>query len=522
MEGSKLGTRDRDLMSSSSLALIVKSIAELGGPIIEASDIEWAIEIPAGQSLIKWLADLHVAPESDDVSTRTLEQDLGAALRAIALESDEIKIHASQRIAKTIASLEAAIEREDSAIARFQERLSELSVLADIALSSGTQSAISLLDTLAHPTEDTPLQNPEDQSTHPSLASPTRSLTRLADLRAALTEQHTTRVSQLAPSAPKDLLDDAASLSRRFNALLRPGSDEKLKEAAYAVELRRIYESLGQDGASLDLILKEDADPHIDTDKVGGDEGDSDHLNVNVKELLEQAWMLDQAAALEAECAAHDAAIQAHKDTLLPELEALHTSLSERERAIRAAEAWVGAFGIQVEGISSDVADPDLGRSPAQTTDTDESNDAELEQEVKRLLSEHHHKHSGGDDAPLLLLERADMVAELCRIREALKENEKGDGWRDVVLLRENLGSLDASHHSLLDVMYGRNEVQTNATPPFGRSQDVKRLEQRAREAVTLLEAGVGKGEELEKILDGKRTQRKLGEFVHRWTEEKR
>ncbi|KAG5644814.1 hypothetical protein DXG03_007636 [Asterophora parasitica] len=105
-------------------------------------------------------------------------------------------------------------------------------------------------------------------------------------------------------------------------------------------------------------------------------------------------------------------------------------------------------------------------------------------QGVKRLLLDHHHKHRGGNDAQLLLLEGAGLVAELRRIREALEHTEKRDGWRDVALFEENIVSLDTSRPSLLEVLYGGNKVRTNATPHFGCSEDVKRLEQRAREAV--------------------------------------
>ncbi|KAF5375516.1 hypothetical protein D9615_009162 [Tricholomella constricta] len=551
-------------MSPSTLALIARAVPELGGPTIEISDIEWASHIPASQTLLQWLVDQCVAPEldtHDEPTDRFLEQELGAALRAVALERDEMKIldyadasiagdhvpdtihapqayappshlrkyathldaearlldsesamlrsrlrqtkQASQRTAKTISSLQAAIEREDLAIARIQERLAELSVLADTTLSSGAQSAVALIDKLAPPLET---EQPPDQSTsqnpHPSLVSPTLSLTRLANLRATLTEQHISRVSQLAPSAPKELLDDAASLSRKLDDLLCPGGREtregKMREAAYTIELRRIYEALSSDETC--LALEENADE-------GGEE-------LSVQKLLEHAWALDQAAALDAERAVLDTTLKAHKETLLPELQTLHASLSERERAMRAAEAWVGTFVMEVEGVG--ITEFDTAGGVAAEPEPGRVDGMELEQ-LKSLLLEHHRKHRGVDDEPLVLLDKSDILAELQRIRKAMEEEGTGDGWREVVLLREKLGSLDASQHPLLDVLYGTSAVQTNASPPFGRSESVEQVERRAREAVRKLEAGVGQGEELEKILDGKRTQRKLGEFVQRW-----
>ncbi|GLB37860.1 hypothetical protein LshimejAT787_0409110 [Lyophyllum shimeji] len=553
--------------------IIAKAVPELGGPVFEPADIEWASHIPTGHELVQWLVDQCVAsesgPESGFVGSEGFEVDLGAALRAIALEDEELQIlkyaestrvdddgdmhgihapltyappshlrkhatfldtetrlldtetaalksrlrqtkHASQRAAQTISSLEAAIEREDAVIAHVQERLAELSVLADSTISSGSNSALVLIDTLAPPQPQSQEIMNSARSMDPaprfSLACPTQTLTRLASLRAALRERHASRTAQLTLQSPKQLLDDAADLSCSLEALVHNpvgNGAKRLREAAFALQLRRIYEALGNAGTIPAVNPDEDVDVNAE--------------DVNVKASLDKAWALDQFRMIDAEFMLLDFTIQVHNDTLLPGLRALHAQLSARERAVRAAEAWVGAFGIEVEGIGEARRTADTaGNGNVDQAAVDTEPQQEFEQQLKDLLLQYHKEHAAPDAAPLVLLNNADVLDELRRIRKAADEGD-GDGWKDVARLRESLGSLNATHHPLLDVLYSTRTVQTNASPPFGLPAGTEELEQRTQEAVLRLETGVGRGDELEKILDGKRTQRKLGDFIDRW-----
>ncbi|KAF8058767.1 hypothetical protein FPV67DRAFT_1785806 [Lyophyllum atratum] len=551
-------------MALTPTAIVTKAVLELGGPSIEPGDIEWTSQVPAGRNIVQWLVEQCIALESDDedglATTQLPDIDLGAALRAIALEDEEIHLlkhaesiladdndqdlntihaplayappsrlrkhathldaetrlleaesatlksrlrqtkQASQRVSQTISSLEAAIKREDAAIAHMQERLAELSILADTMLSSGTDTALSLLDTLAAPPQTEQSKPPDDTpdgTSHASLISPTQSLTHLANFRSALTEQHTSRLAQLTPKVPEGLLDDAADLSSSFEALMKDGG--RLKEAAYAIELRQMHEALGRAGSITDLSLE--------------DGGDADQEDLDVKAGLEKAWALDQAAILDMECVVLDSTVKAHDEALLPALTALHTKLSGHEKAVRAAEAWVGTFVIEVEGVGGAGGDADAVHMEKAALGADD--DVEFERELKDLLLQHHRRHHTDEDAPLVLLDRSDILDELRRIRMLEDDGAKSDVLSEVTQLREKLGSLSATHQPLLSLLYGTRDVQTNVSPPFGRSEAIKQLEQRAQEAVARLEAGVGRGEELQKTLDGKRTQRKFGEFIH-------
>lgn len=60
-------------------------ISALGGPSIQAEDIEWAIDLPAGKRLVDWIAAQLLDYETDD--GRETHQ---AALGNIALEAEEV------------------------------------------------------------------------------------------------------------------------------------------------------------------------------------------------------------------------------------------------------------------------------------------------------------------------------------------------------------------------------------------------------------------------------------------------
>ena len=60
-------------------------ISALGGPSIQAEDIEWAIDLPAGKRLVDWIAAQLLDDEIDDG-----DGACQAALRNIALEVGEV------------------------------------------------------------------------------------------------------------------------------------------------------------------------------------------------------------------------------------------------------------------------------------------------------------------------------------------------------------------------------------------------------------------------------------------------
>lgn len=89
---------------------LVKTISLLGGPLLESNDIDWATDLPAGNTFFGWLADqLHdlspnlelqnvTSGNVDDVEDdgKTLETRMYAALREMALEKDEVLVFVSE------------------------------------------------------------------------------------------------------------------------------------------------------------------------------------------------------------------------------------------------------------------------------------------------------------------------------------------------------------------------------------------------------------------------------------------
>ncbi|KAJ6631448.1 hypothetical protein B0H10DRAFT_1978800 [Mycena sp. CBHHK59/15] len=66
-------------------------VSLLGGPKINAEDIEWAADIPAGQRLLEWLAAQVSTGEVDDDGSDA-SYKVRAALTGVALEGEELQM----------------------------------------------------------------------------------------------------------------------------------------------------------------------------------------------------------------------------------------------------------------------------------------------------------------------------------------------------------------------------------------------------------------------------------------------
>ncbi|KNZ75776.1 hypothetical protein J132_01621 [Termitomyces sp. J132] len=541
---------------ASPLTILTRAAVELGGPCIDVQDIEWALSVPAGSKLIHWLLEQCVVP--NDVENSESPKEIGAALRSIALEHDESQVYATdflkhsareadicvgdhsihapsmydppshlrkhagfidkdahllevqntvlksriklikratQTAQSTISSLQATIQQQDAAIRRAQEQLTELSILADSTLASGADIALTLLDTLSLSEESTH-KDKESPIVHLPLHKLTHSLTNLANFRTSLVENYQSDLAYLPSQPQKELLEESGDLLQALDALSR---DERLEESAYALELRRLYEAIDGEENIYDFLLKQDID-------------DAEQP-LSIQSLIEKAWTSDHAARLDAEYAILTSAINAHETTLLPALTNLHAELSVREQSVCSAEALIGTFGIEVEGIS-DLEGTTTHDTP-QNDISDPFDDDSLAQRLKGLLSQDPFSRKSGT----AIMEKPDILTELRRLRESTDATiGVNDAWGEVRQVKEKLSFLDVTHHRLLSTLYGADGVQTNTSVPFARAMTIGNLEQRAQEAVTGLEVGVHQGEEFYDLLASKRTQRKLGEFIDRKT----
>jgi hypothetical protein len=79
-------------MNKSSSTKLTELVSTLGGPGIADTDIEWALDLPAGKKLVEWLA-AQLCDEEGDIDKTIFgdgETKYGSSLRAIALEAGEI------------------------------------------------------------------------------------------------------------------------------------------------------------------------------------------------------------------------------------------------------------------------------------------------------------------------------------------------------------------------------------------------------------------------------------------------
>ncbi|KAG6828849.1 hypothetical protein H0H92_006608 [Tricholoma furcatifolium] len=534
---------------ASTLSRFTQAAAALGGPSVNINEIEWATHIPAGASLLQWLVDQCVGPEGEEIGDE-ISAEMDAALRAIALEKEETQIlnnnsvkdqldatnhdtihapttyetpselrnkstyidketalleaenvalerrvkqtkRATQNAQRTITSLQATIEHQDAVINSAQERLSELSILADTTLASGAHAASSLLDALAVPQKDkTTPEKGEPSTLHPILQSATRTLQDLASHRTSLVENHVSLLSQIPQPPSKELLKGSAQLIQTLNSLTR---DKKLEESVYACELQRLYDALDN---------KDELD-----DNVALEEDDDKEYPFDAKVLIENAWARDQASRLDAEHSILNHTIDQYKTTLLPALNSLHAQLSSRDQAMRSAEALVGAFGIEVEELLSP-DDECIVASESGLAAKSDMEDQDFEQRLRLLLLNY--------DGQTIVDRRA-ILEKLGHLRAALSEH---DGFKDacdeVQFIKEKISLMNDAHRDFLNALYGSDGVQMNTTPPFRTASAVTDLEQRAQEATAKLEKAVHLGEDLSTLLGSKKSRRNLDEFIRR------
>ncbi|KAG6842811.1 hypothetical protein H0H87_010284, partial [Tephrocybe sp. NHM501043] len=177
--------------------------------------------------------------------------------------------------------------------------------------------------------------------------------------------------------------------------------------------------------------------------------------------------------------------IYEHKETLLPALDALHGQLLIRETAMRAAEALVGALGIEIEGLSVTADD----NTPVDHDKSDTVNQDIFKEQLEGLLL----RNDLNDGQPFNVAERSDILFELRRLR-ASSGGSKG-GWIVAKQVKENTSLMNAAQDDMLDTLFGANDGPTNTSPPFRPAKTVRDLKERAQNAVTKLNLGIKNGE---------------------------
>ncbi|TFK45058.1 hypothetical protein BDQ12DRAFT_661667 [Crucibulum laeve] len=560
-------------MHLSSKEALTTIVSTLGGPEINPADIEWTTDIPKGKELVDWLAAqiklVEVDDELDDEQKRVQYQ---AALLYTALEAEEVAIMshlkgssasppaeiepkslpvipvdymtpsrldkqaefmnqdtallereievlkarlqlttlASKKMEQSITSLHSLVQKNDAEILERQERLSNLSIQADMTIASALTNADSLLESLGCKSLSA---GDLDLMLEP-VSNATQTLTSLSSLHTALLSQAQSQkqfldarcMKKTTPLHIEEVKAEAAHLFRAFDKL----NFDEAEETAYTEELQALCGRLeaGQEG-TLEEIMGE---------MEGDNDGEVYNKKPDVYHEVERAWSLDQAELLDWRRDYLDDTLNTLRPTLLDPLTAFHTSLSDSASQMREAEALLGTLGEEMEEVVDDVRGAkEFQASNNMRKESDEVELELLERELKRVLKENKSLRPQGAP-PLVLLTEEDILAELEMLKAQERELEAREAaW--VSGLPMVLNTLTSSHAPLLSTAYLNSPL--NTSPPFQHPLDVATLETTAKSTAGELSGLVSRlQKEVADTMDAGRTKRKLGAFVDRWNAE--
>ncbi|KAJ6590031.1 hypothetical protein DFH09DRAFT_1307485 [Mycena vulgaris] len=272
---------------------ITTIVSLLGGPNLNAEDISWALDLPAGRRLLEWLVSQVKFEAADDSSFQALasverllillgyvrkattapatqlepkvpsrymppwrlrakEEYMGAEAALLETETEVLKarLHqtkiASQTLAQVIKSIAAEIEETDNDILGTENRLSELSLQADATIMAAVNSSMGLLDEL---------HMANDESPHAQLLSAASSIS------AAISHRFRSQMRAIDSAASRlpAPSQSQAECARLNTALNTPGIEGKslvsmAADAAFTQEVAQLCEALGDPDTGTDSL----------------------------------------------------------------------------------------------------------------------------------------------------------------------------------------------------------------------------------------------------------------------------
>ncbi|KAJ7198559.1 hypothetical protein GGX14DRAFT_666027 [Mycena pura] len=538
-------------MTMNTAQFVTSIVSLLGGPELNAEDIEWALGIPAGQRLLEWIVSQAVQQNANDATTDA--DALRVALQAISLEEDELcKLRrvtavsrpatdqlaleckyipparlrtkeqslideanllesqaevlkarlqqskvASQNLAKAIKCIASEIEALDDDILASENNLSDLSLNADTVIQNSVKSSLGLLDACVRNSDSLE----EDSclstllSTRTSIVDRFHSQLRAIDTAAArlpTTEELQVECARL----------DAALYTPRAGGecLAAMGA-----AAAFDCEIAHLCEKLKNDPDAVSALVAQESkqNQHAQTPP---------SVKIDVATQVQAAWAHDQAAILEARGAVLDEVIAEFSDTLLPSLTSLEENLSARNAHLREAQALIGSLQEEIHDIVEDVQCAPQ-HQPQSDGETEAAADAELQAGLVKLLKQLK-DFRPRDAPPLVLLSQEDILCELRAVyeRQEISRHEE-EAWAANLL--PTLRSLEAAHAPLLNAVYADSAV--NTSPPFARCVDIQAAYADAKAKADDLEGAINKLQEETKTLTNDRGKRLLDNFVAKW-----
>ncbi|KAJ7655622.1 hypothetical protein DFH06DRAFT_1329071 [Mycena polygramma] len=495
-------------------------VSLLGGPEIPADDLDWALDLPAGQKLFQWLVSQVKDSESELPSDGVTDGSdrLRAALQAISLEEDEVQMlrNATRKAGASVlqpgaGQLSPSIP--SGYISPWRIRAKEEYLVAEAArLETDTeclkarlqqtkiasQSLTQAIKFLASEIEkaDTNILGAEDRLSELSLQAifykrqkTTTLILFTSSARAAIIDRFQSQMRAIDTAegrlpTPGELQAECARLTSRPDAAL----NHEIINLCQALE----HPDTGRNTLATIVAGKPEQRPRF-----------------GVAAELEAAWARDQESLLDARGAVLDEAIAAFSDAVLPPLAVLQENLA-------AKDAYLGEAQALVVALREEIQDARAAQKPEgnlDITSAEDSKDAELQAGLESLLKEL--KDLRPQDAPpLVLLTQDDILREL----QGVYEREEGsrrqeEAW--VADLLPSLRNMEAAHAPLLDAAYAHSPM--NTSPPFAVHPDVRAAHADAKSKADDLGGAIEKFQEDVKVLTSDRAKRRMEHFVAKW-----
>ncbi|KAJ7188888.1 hypothetical protein C8R46DRAFT_1341532 [Mycena filopes] len=476
-------------------------VSLLGGPKLNAEDIDWALDDPAGRRLLEWLVS-QVELAADDTNAGGDESDaVRAALAEIALEQDEVQMlrNATRKTPSIAEPTSETTAVPAGYIPPWRARAKEEYLVSE---ATRLETETEILKSRLHQTK---IASQSLSHAIKFIASEIEKTDR--DVSGA--EE---RLSELSLHADAALLASAKSSLEVMNecALIDPARDESTVSALTSARSTAI-DRFGSQIRAIDALAQRLPTPADIQAECGRLDAALRAQGLDVGAELEAAWARDQAALLDARRAVLDEAIVTFSDTLLPPLAALHDALTSTDAHRSEARALVSALHEELQDLIEDLHAAETPKD--QTPEPEESTDAELQARLTSVLKQL--KDLRPPDAPpLVLLSEDDVLNELRAVyaRDALAHREE-ETW--IANLLPSLRKLETAPAPLLSATYAHSPMNTSA--PFASPPDVRSARIDARTKADALASAIGTMQEDVKTLSTDRAKRRLEHFVVKW-----
>ncbi|CAA7271481.1 unnamed protein product [Cyclocybe aegerita] len=423
------------------------------------------------------------------------ENDLELAQHEIVLLRSRIAQtkQAAQQMSKSVKQFQRVAYDLDAKMRSSEDRLAELSIAADATIASTVTESNELLSVLTGPLCKIPQESPKGNE----------------DLDLARTYLETVR---------KDLSAITSSVreNEQGSATLHRDETVKIDDVnQQAGRLRKAFASMSghlpqtrQDELArkefLEICLALEHEATVRETEMHKPE------DLDVNEVLSEAWALDQTALLESEEGFLDQ-ILVSLGTILEPLERVQSSLSQLPPFIEEAEALIETFGEELGDINLDNLTENEGVTRARRT----RQDVEMEKELKRVLNENKELRPQGAP-PLLLLTREDILEELHSMKPRQLALEKSE----MLLLHDISRRCSARPiNAFLPKVYANSPLNTST--PFAFPAYVQDLEKRTRtKTAELHNLASASEEEVREAFAKSSNTKRLDAFIDKWSGE--